>query len=326
MSIKRKLFIVLALAFLIWILGIFGFVKTAEISYSESIYQVTHMMINHFDNYGFVDNASRILVIIISFSSLLIIAYLVKILLETGFIFRDNYQKSRQEKQLKKYQNHYIVCGLGRVGEVVLEQFKRERVSAVGIDVSEPCVRTLLKKHENVVLGDPTNELDLERVGVDRAKGVVICLSDDSDNMMIALIARQLNPNIDLVVRLNNPSNKSRFERVGVHRLVIPQEIGGYHLALKMLRPEVVDYLSIDRDDNFDQTQKVAEIILTDDKWLDFEKLNLAIRRFRSIKILAILSPQGTVSMKLEAKNLEIGTKLIVIGEGKDILGLTGLL
>lgn len=326
MGIKHKLVRVVLLALFIWLIGIFGFVHTAEISYSESIYQVTHMMINHFDNYGFVDNNSRLLVIFISFSSLLIIAYLVKILLEYGFVFHDNYQKIKQEKQLKKYENHYIVCGLGRVGEVVLEQFKRERVLALGIDMNEKRVKGLLKNHENVMVGDPTNELDLEKAGVKKAKGVVVCLSDDSDNMMIALIARQLKPEIGLVVRLNNPSNKSRFERVGVHRLVIPQEIGGYHLALKMLRPEVVDYLSIDKDDNFDQTQKIAEIVLTNSKWLDAKKISSAINKFPSIKILAILSPGGVVITKLSAKDLEIGAKLIVIGKGKDILGLTDLL
>jgi voltage-gated potassium channel len=231
---------------------------TANIELSESIYQTTHMMINHFDNFGFIDNGSRLLVVFVSSASLLIIAYLVKILIESSINFEQNLKKNKENKMLSRLSNHYIVCGVGRVGLVVLEQFKKEGVRAVGIDKTEERVRDLQKTGVDIITGDPTNEQFLEKVQIAKAQGIVACSSHDSDNMMIALIAKQLNPNIEIVARLNEPNNRPRFEKIGVNRLVLPQEIGGYHLAISMLRPEVTDYLDVSSSKDFDNTTKVA--------------------------------------------------------------------
>jgi Trk K+ transport system NAD-binding subunit len=103
-----------------------------------------------------------------------------------------------------------VLCGLGRLGWRVLDSLRAAGLPAIVIDL-------------NVAPGDPRltgvtyfkgdcrrPEL-LEQAGVKEARAVVIVTSDDLVNISTALLARRMNPDARLVVRMFNQNLIARF-------------------------------------------------------------------------------------------------------------------
>ena len=140
-------------------------------------------------------------------------------------------RQRRMQKKIDHMTDHYIVCGLGRVGRAVAAQLASEGVGFVIIDRGErdsEDVRTMGYPYE---LGDATQESVLIAAGVERARGLVCALPDDPDNVFIALAARSINPDITIVSRLSDPTAAPRLVQAGVDKIVSPYETSGRHMA-----------------------------------------------------------------------------------------------
>jgi voltage-gated potassium channel Kch len=114
--------------------------------------------------------------------------------------------------------DHVIICGLGRLGFGVVQLLK-SRVPLVVIDfadhlhyaddptmMSEPVVP--------VLRGDMTVKWVLQEAGVDRAAAVLILTSDDTANLEAAMLVHELNPDAQIVMRINNSRIASRLDAV----------------------------------------------------------------------------------------------------------------
>ena len=71
---------------------------------------------------------------------------------------------------------------------------------------------------------------------------MVVALGNDSDNVLITLSARALNPSLTIVSRTGLGENEVKLRRAGADRVVSPYSIGGRRLALSAIRPAAVDY------------------------------------------------------------------------------------
>ncbi|MGQ7500601.1 potassium channel family protein, partial [Streptococcus suis] len=89
------------------------------------------------------------------------------------------------------------------------------------------------------------DEHALHTAGIERAKGLAASLGEDSLNLFVTLAARSINPELFIVARANRPENEVKLKRAGANRVAMPYQIGGYHMASMVLRPNVVDYIDI---------------------------------------------------------------------------------
>jgi Trk K+ transport system NAD-binding subunit len=107
-------------------------------------------------------------------------------------------------------EQHYILCGLGRVGTRVLDHLRAAGAQVVVVDTGghDEVAR---KAGAPLVAGDCRSPEVLERAGLARARGVLILTSDDLVNLSATLMVRHLNPSVRVVVRLFNPNLIARL-------------------------------------------------------------------------------------------------------------------
>jgi voltage-gated potassium channel len=100
--------------------------------------------------------------------------------------------------------NHIIVCGLGKVGYRVTKELLRLGEEVVGIerDAEGPFLEELQQMKVPVLLGDARTRDLLEKASVREASAIVVCTQDDLTNLDIALDAREIKPDIKVVMRM----------------------------------------------------------------------------------------------------------------------------
>lgn len=113
------------------------------------------------------------------------------------------------------YQNHVIVCGLGRLGLRVVTQLIAAGHEPVVVerDWNSEFVARVLHLRVPVVLGDAREPTVLRQAGVMRARAVVMAINDDMLNVEVALTARALRPDIRVVLRVFNEELDQNLER-----------------------------------------------------------------------------------------------------------------
>jgi len=151
------------------------------------------------------------------------------------------FRKRRMKKQIDKLREHYIICGFGRMGEIICNELKTSKVPFVVVDKDEE----MFKDRDDIVylVGDATRDEVLKEAGIERAKGLVSVLSTDAENLYVVLSARAMNPGLFIVARAAEEEAKSKLKRAGADRVVCPYHIGGLRIAQTLLRPNVVDFL-----------------------------------------------------------------------------------
>lgn len=149
----------------------------------------------------------------------------------------------RMSKEIKKLQNHVIICGFGRIGQNLAHRLARHRVPFIVIDPSAESVLELKSHNYLHIEGDATDEEVLQLVGIDRAKSIVIALSSDADNVFLTLTAHNINPNIEIIARGEHPRTEKKLVQAGATQVVLPAVIGAERMADMIIRPEASNLL-----------------------------------------------------------------------------------
>lgn len=161
--------------------------------------------------------------------------------LDLGGVLR----RRRKMRQLEEVKDHYIVCGVGRVGRMVIREMRRAQMPVVAIEVEADRAQALEEQYPDLLVlrADATHERVLQEARVDLAKGLAACLADDGGNLLVCLTARDLNPGIVTVARAYNEESMARLKRAGADHVISPTLTGGIRMASTLLRPRVVSFL-----------------------------------------------------------------------------------
>lgn len=322
---SKQLKKVVAMVLVLTAFGTTSFMLSEHLSFWESLYRTIYILIAHYDAEHMVGWYNRIVILILVIGSLLLIAYLLTWFAEYMIGLGDNLKRRQMKAKLSKIKDHYIVCGLGRVGSQVMDELASEGVTFVGLDRDEERVKVAIQKGYTAIVADSTGEDVLQMAHVERARGMVASLGDDSSNLFITLAARQLNPAIFIVARANREENRQRLSRAGADRIAMPYQIGGYHMATMMIRPNVVDFLEILSKNNSSDLQ-IEELLINRDSKLVGEKLSALSRNKTGVTVLAINSSDGTSRVNPTGNEVVYaGDKVILMGTRAQLDGLNGV-
>jgi voltage-gated potassium channel len=158
---------------------------------------------------------------------------------------KDLMKGRRMQRQIERLKEHYILCGCGEVGREIVLEFKRVGVPFVVIEKAPEHSELVRDTSILFIQGDATEEDILRQAGIERAKGLISALRDDTDNVFVTLTARQLNPTLLIVARVGERGNENKLLRAGADRVISPYRIAGHRMASLILRPTVVDFLDI---------------------------------------------------------------------------------
>lgn len=154
-------------------------------------------------------------------------------------------RRRRKMKRMKSLENHYVVCGAGRVGRMVVREIHHAGHPLVIIEKDPNRARQLEEDYPEalVLAADSTKERILSEARVDTARGLAACLADDGDNLLVCLTARHLNPRVTTVARAFDEESIDRLRRAGADHVIAPTLTGGIRMASTLLRPHVVSFL-----------------------------------------------------------------------------------
>jgi voltage-gated potassium channel len=158
---------------------------------------------------------------------------------------QDTWARRRRERMLEELTQHFILCGFGRMGQIIAQEFARQSVPFVVIERDTERMHQAIEAGFLAVEADASSEQVLRRVGIERARGFIAAVSTDAENVYAVLSARLLRPDLFIVGRAETEDAKSKLVRAGADRVVSPYQIGGLQLAQTALRPAVVDFVQI---------------------------------------------------------------------------------
>ncbi len=143
----------------------------------------------------------------------------------------------RMSKGIEKLSGHALICGFGRVGQMLAHDLLKAEQSLVVIDNNEGRVQEAQAAGYLAVRGSASEEQTLVEAGIDRARVLATVLPDDSANVFITLTARELNPTIEIIARAESPSSEKKLLRSGANRVVMPAFIGATKIATMITCP-----------------------------------------------------------------------------------------
>ena len=219
------------------------------------------------------------------------------------------------ERTLKSISDHYIICGYGRVGKQIVQEFLSDNARFVILERRPELIAEAQAAGFLVVTGDSTEEEVLKRAGIANAKCLVVALGNDSDTVLTIVTAKSLNNDLFIVARANGDNTAAKLLRIGANRVVSPHQIGGFRMANFAINPTTADFL----DDVQDLTNKeiqISDVLVSNQSpvagYAISEKLS---NRNIGITILAIHKPDGNAIINpVGDAMVEAGDRLILLG------------
>jgi len=166
-------------------------------------------------------------------------------------------------RRIKKMENHYIICGAGQTGIHIIKEMHTLDIPFVVVDSSEDLINSVREDYKGVmaIKGDATIDETLEKTNIDKAKGIIVALSNDKDNLFLTLTARIKNPSLKIVSRSIDISMREKLITAGANYVVSPNFIGGMRMASEILRPNVVSFLDTMLRGT-DKTMRISEYVI----------------------------------------------------------------
>lgn len=151
----------------------------------------------------------------------------------------------RLGREVAKLRQHVIICGFGRMGRILADELHRIRTPFVIVEREAKRIREANDSQYLALLGDATEEGVLELAGVQHARTLVTALPDDAANVFITLTGRNLNRNMQIIARGEQPSTQKKLIQAGADRVVLPASIGAMRIANMLTRPSAVEFLEL---------------------------------------------------------------------------------
>jgi len=240
----RHLWIAISLVLGVLVLGIAGYMLIEHFSFIDALFTTVDMMstvgitAHPLSDYG---RLFTIMIIILGVGSLF---YTFGVIME--FIIEGHFSQAIgrriMDRKISTLRNHCIICGFGRVGSRIADEFAAARKSFVVIDENEVTVQRCIQKGYLALLGNAASDDILREAGIRNAQALLAATDQDANNIYISLSARNLNPNVLIVARANNDETVVKLKQAGADRVLSPYAIGGHRMANLALQPNVVDF------------------------------------------------------------------------------------
>lgn len=284
------------------------FITIATIGYAEVI-DVTHI------------TGGRAFTMVLGWTGIATTWYMMSMI--TAFIVEGEINVALRRRQMlnsiTKLKNHYIVCGIGRVGTNVAHELEITGRRYVVIDVNHAKIDAYRERYPEAYYlhGDASDDAILEQAGLARAAGVFAITGDDAKNLVITLSAKQVRPDIRVIARCHEVGFIDKIRRVGADDIVSPDFTGGMRIASAMVRPHVVNFLDqMLRSDRALRVEEIPVRLRSDARLGDLEL------KSREHILLAIRKPAGMQFNPSDDQTVEDGDVLVVMAtpEGRSVL------
>lgn len=323
LQIKRlrlfsRLILPIAMLVLTILFGTAGYMAIESFSFLEALY----MTVITISTVGFTEvrplsESGRIFTIFLILVNLGLFTYFVTLL--TRFFsdgeFTKLYKQIKMENSIQQLQQHVIICGFGRNGKESAQILFNNKIPFVVLEEKNELETDLDFDVSYFMKGDATKDEVLLKAGIKNARALITTLPVDADNLFVVLTAKQLNPNVKVISRASQDSSVKKLKIAGADNVIMPDKIGGAHMATLVILPDVVEMLSIMSTQSTDRF-RVAEI--QSNKNISLGELDMWSKT--NCTILGIKNPGNHYTINPDASyQINPGERLIVMGSDEQI-------
>lgn len=282
--------------FAIILTGVTGYMVIEEFSFLEALYMtVITVTTVGFGELKDLSTEGRIFTIFLIVSSLGAFTYALTLIsrqLLEGQI--SNLIGRYRQKKTKKMKNHVIVVGYGRNGKQTVSELLEHHKKVLVIDNNHELILSMNRENIPFLEGDATEDETLEEAEIKNASTLVTTLPNDAQNVFIVLTARSLNPRLTIISRASSDSAERKLRMGGVDHIVMPEKVGGMHMARLVARSNIIEFLEHLSIKGSDPSiiEEVSCVSL--DKNHQNKSLNeLELRKKTGVNIIGLKKPSG---------------------------------
>ena len=191
-------------------------------------------------------------------------------------------------------QKHWVVCGYGRFGKAVYERLRKEGIEVVVIE-ADPALTGVPK--EGVVAGRGTEAATLQEARIESASGLIAGTDNDANNLSIVVTARELNPQLFVVVRQNHSDNTSIIDAVNADMVMHPSRIIADKIRVLLASPLTYEFISLAYYQDNDWACELVSRITAVVEGHTPQIIEVPINAFHAQAVTEVLNQGGSVKL-----------------------------
>lgn len=307
------------------IIGVSGYMIIEGLAFLDALYMtVITVATVGFREVTPLSDAGKIFTILLIITSIISFAYALSVI-TSHFVEGDmqNILRVYRKKTIRrKMKNHVIVCGYGRNGKQAVRELIAHKQPFIVIEQSKDVINNSDENDIHFLEGDATMDEVLIKAGVQHAKAIITTFPFDADNLFVVLTARSLNTEMIIITRATNDSSEKKLRVAGANNVVMPDKVGGAHMATLVIRPDVVEFLNHISVHGQDDTN-LEEIIIDNlpESFRNKTIYEMGIRKIAGANIVGFKTQDGEYIINpLPDTKLIPGAKIFVLGTPEQIM------
>jgi voltage-gated potassium channel len=315
----KKLYLAFFIVVLICIIGVLGFSIIEGYSFGDALFMtiITISTVGYQEVQPLSEGGRyfTMALIVFSFGTFTYTLTAISLYLIDGE-FKRHLLELRKVKKIEELENHVIICGYGRNGKQIVQELEESGQEYVIIEKDSEIINEAIADNcNNYIEGEATEDAILIEAGITRAKALITTLPEDADNVFVVLTAREMNHNLLIISRASKDSSDKKLKMAGANNVVMPDKVGGTHMASLVIKPDVVEFLN--HLSGQDKNISLEEI--------SYDSLPIDLRN-RSIADLHVEKRSGAIILGLKNKEgkyilnptpdeiIDEGSKVFVLG------------
>lgn len=246
-------------------------------------------------------------------------AYILSSLFQFALEIKLNniYRRKRMLNKIDKIHDHTIICGFGKMGQQIAFELHVKKLPFVVIDCDPEVERKLIENNFPYIIGTASEDENLRKMGIERAKNLVTVVNSDSENVFITLTARAINKDLHIISRITNETTRPKLIKAGANKIISPYTQASVKIAQSIINPAIDDFLEIITDDKIIEFQ-IADVLIQEDSAHKNKKLNETNFKDCGIMIVGIWRNTGEIIYAPGPNEIiHVGDRLIAIGNGQ---------
>ena len=326
MSVLKKLIIAAGVLVAVIMIGVAGYMLIEGWNFIDALFMtIISITTTGFSEVHPLDTAGRLFTIFLIVGGSSAAVYALTAIAQ--YVLEGHLGSALWRRNMKNHigslKGHFILCGYGRVGQEIAGILFSEKADFVVIDKNPEAIAQAVRDGRMYIAADAATDIALKDAGIERAKGIIVALGNDSDSTYVILSARQLNHDIFIEARVSAPDAESKLKLAGADRTISPYTIGARRMAMLALQPEVTDFIDIISLKG--QDMHLENLTVGEGSPLAGKGVSFARTTGKAV-VLAVNKKNGQlIANPSETEIIQAGDAVIAMGSRTDLRAMEGI-